>query len=88
MAFGRPPVAFDVGGAAEVIADGETGLLTPPGDARALAAALRRLDADPELRDRLGRGGRQRVRELYAPDVVIDSWAAVYRSCVEGARAA
>jgi glycosyltransferase involved in cell wall biosynthesis len=88
MAFGKPAVAFDVGGAAEVIADGETGLLAPVGDATALATALSMLEADAGLRDRLGRAGRERVRRRYATDAVLDSYEAVYRRCVEGKRVA
>lgn len=56
----RPVVASGVGGLPEVIADGETGLLVPPGDAAALAAALGRLRADRALRDSLGEAGRRR----------------------------
>jgi len=54
LAAGLPIVASDLPALAEVLVDGETALLTPPGDAAALAAALRRLWADRELRARLG----------------------------------
>lgn len=47
MMAGRPVVATAAGGALEIVSDGATGLLVPPGDERALAAALHRLDADP-----------------------------------------
>lgn len=52
FAFGKPVVATQVGALPDIVRDGETGLLVPPGDAAALAAALARL-ADPELRARL-----------------------------------
>ena len=46
-------------------AGGDTGLLVPPGDAPALAAALRRLAADAALRARMGAAGRERAVERY-----------------------
>jgi glycosyltransferase involved in cell wall biosynthesis len=65
MAAGLPVVASDVGGVAEAVADGETGLLVPPADPKALADALGRLLADPELRQRLGRRGWERANERF-----------------------
>jgi glycosyltransferase involved in cell wall biosynthesis len=65
MAAGLPVVASRVGGVPELVEDGVTGLLVPPGDARALADALGRLDADPELRARLGAAGRARAAERF-----------------------
>jgi glycosyltransferase involved in cell wall biosynthesis len=61
MAAGLPVVASAVGGVAELVEDGETGLLVPAGDADALAVALRRLVVDPELRQGLGAAGRRRA---------------------------
>jgi glycosyltransferase involved in cell wall biosynthesis len=61
MAAERPVVASRVGGLAEVIVEGETGALVPPGDTEALARAVDRLAADPSLRARLGAAGRARV---------------------------
>lgn len=65
MAAGCPVVATDVGGVSELLVNGETGFLTPPGDAEALAAALSRLVTDPALRHRLGEAGRRRAREHF-----------------------
>ena len=59
MAYGLAVVATPVGAIGDVIRDGETGLLVPPGDAPALAAALRRVITDPGLRGRLGREARR-----------------------------
>lgn len=64
----RPVVASRVGGLPEVVADGETGLLVPPGDADALASALGRLRADRGLRDRLGEAGRSRWSRLFTAE--------------------
>jgi len=63
MAAGLPVVASDVGAVGELL--GGSGELVPPGDSEALAAALRRLAADPERRARLGAAARERVREHY-----------------------
>ena len=65
MAAGLPVVASDVGGVPELVVDGETGLLVPPGDPHALAAAIDRLLDDPDLRRRLGAAGRLRVSEQF-----------------------
>ena len=63
MAMERPVVATDISGVSELVEDGVTGLLVPPGDPGRLAAALRAIHDDPELAARLGRAGRRRVAE-------------------------
>ena len=62
---GLPVVAGRVGGVPEIVADGETGLLAEPGDAAGFAAALERLLAAPELRQRYGRAAASRVVERH-----------------------
>jgi glycosyltransferase involved in cell wall biosynthesis len=62
MIAGSPVVASDVGGLREVVQHGSTGLLVPPGDADALAAALDSLLDNPDLRKRMGEAGRERAR--------------------------
>ncbi|MGE5549324.1 MAG: glycosyltransferase family 4 protein [Bacteroidota bacterium] len=64
MAMGRAVVAVDAGGVPEVIEDGRDGLLVPPGDGLALAAAVYRLAGDEELRRTLGEGARKRAMEF------------------------
>jgi glycosyltransferase involved in cell wall biosynthesis len=66
MAAGLPVIASAVGGVPEAVRDGETGALVPPRDSAALARALRRLVADPALRERLGDAGRRRVEEEFS----------------------
>jgi glycosyltransferase involved in cell wall biosynthesis len=78
MARGRPVVATPVGGTPEVVADGETGLLVPPQDPAALAAALRRLLADPELRTKMGEAGRRRVEERFSESAMAERVLAIY----------
>ncbi len=63
---GVPVVAADAGGPAEMITNGVDGLLTAPGDVEALAAALRRLHDDAELRARLVRGGSRAEPPVHA----------------------
>src|SRR5439155_16686868 len=62
MALGVAVVATGAGGPAEVVEPGVSGLLVPPRDPPALAAAIERLAGDPELRRRLGSGGDERGR--------------------------
>lgn len=71
-AAGRPVVVSDVGGLPEVVDDETTGLVVPRDDPHALAKALERLLDDPELRQRMGRRGRDRVVEHFTWDVVAD----------------
>jgi len=79
MAFGLPIVATTAGGLPEVVEDGVTGLLVPPGDAHALAAAIMRLLRDGNLRRRLGQAGRARVLREFTVDCVLERTVAVYR---------
>jgi glycosyltransferase involved in cell wall biosynthesis len=79
MALGVPPIAFAVGGLPELIEDGVNGLLVPPGDAAAFAAAADRLVTDERLRLELGSAGRERAREFDVQRMV-DGTDRVYRS--------
>ncbi|MFJ8634584.1 glycosyltransferase family 4 protein [Streptomyces sp. NPDC093568] len=66
MACATPVVGSDVGGIPHVVDEGETGLLVPPGDPDALAAACAKLLADGDLADRMGAAGRRTAEERYA----------------------
>lgn len=70
MAVGVPVVTSRIGQLTNLIEDGVTGLLCPPGDAAALAVALERLRTDPDLRARLGRAGRATVIRDHTWDAV------------------
>ncbi|HID07239.1 MAG TPA: glycosyltransferase, partial [Armatimonadetes bacterium] len=61
MAMELPTVSTTISGIPELIDHGRSGLLTPPGDAVALADALQHLNNDPELRQRFGKAGRETV---------------------------
>ncbi|MFP3461038.1 glycosyltransferase family 4 protein [Arthrobacter globiformis] len=71
LAAGMPIVATAVGQIPSILEDGRTGLLVPPGDASAFAAALLRLGADTALRDRLGTQARAAAVGLYSWDGVL-----------------
>jgi glycosyltransferase involved in cell wall biosynthesis len=70
MASARPVVGSRIGGIPDIVEDGVTGLLVPPGDAEALRAALARLLADPALRERMGQAGLRRVERFKVAAVV------------------
>jgi glycosyltransferase involved in cell wall biosynthesis len=83
MALSRPVVASNVGGIPEMIEDGVTGLLVPPRDAGALAAAILRLLRDHPLADTLGRAGHDLVHESFCIELMV---AAVEQIYDDGAR--
>ena len=78
MACGTAVVASAVGGIPEVVSDGETGLLVPPGDPGALAGALNALIADPARAAALGRAGRERAVAEFGWQAVATQTAALY----------
>jgi glycosyltransferase involved in cell wall biosynthesis len=86
MALGRPVVATRVGGVAEAVEAGETGLLVPLGDEAAFAAALLQLVADPEFSSRLGEKGRQRHHERFGIDRMVEEYARVFEEVLEARR--
>ena len=69
MAACRPIVATGVGGTDEAVMHERTGLLVPPRDPASLAAAIRRLRADPALAQRLAQAGRERVEHEFSAEV-------------------
>jgi glycosyltransferase involved in cell wall biosynthesis len=79
MSVGRPVVATNVGSIHEVVDDGETGFLTPPGDADQFAACLIKLLNDPLLCQRMGDSGRQRVVEHWS----LENMVAGYEQLIE-----
>jgi glycosyltransferase involved in cell wall biosynthesis len=80
MAAARPVVATPVGGVIDAVTDGVTGLLVPPGNPAALAEALRRLEAEPMSRTRLGEAGREAVRAKYHQGPVLEKLTALYET--------
>jgi glycosyltransferase involved in cell wall biosynthesis len=83
LAAGRPVVATRVGGVPDVVRHGEDGLLAEPDSIGALTAALTRFAKDPELRERMGAAGRERVLSRYPLERLIDETDALYRSLLD-----
>jgi glycosyltransferase involved in cell wall biosynthesis len=79
-ACGRPIVTTDTPGCRDVVADGVSGLIVPPNDPHALAAALHELLIDPSLRGRMGNAGRQLVLNGYTQGQVNQANFEVYQT--------
>ena len=69
MAVGKPVIASRTGGLPDIVADGQTGILVPPGDPDALRAALATVIDNPELAASMGAAGRDRVQKFHASTV-------------------
>jgi glycosyltransferase involved in cell wall biosynthesis len=82
MALSRPVVASAVGGIPEMIDDGRTGLLVPPRDPDALAAAISRLLRDPIEAGRIGRAGHDLVHERFCVEQMVRAVETIYDESV------
>ena len=84
MAAKKPVVAYNSGGASEIVVNGETGILVPVGDIDAMAAAVSRLLDDPGLRRQMGQAGGKRVEKLYSIEQHCKAVAEVYDELLNG----
>lgn len=82
MAAGLPVVSFKTGGLPEVILDGATGLLVPPGDLSAFSEALLKLIHDKDLRWKLGQEGRKRAKDHFSHMIMVDSNMKLYQKAL------
>ena|GEM_PF-1221424 len=82
MAHAKPVVAFAVGGISEVVIDGETGVLVPPGDTDAFAAALKELLLDPARAQALGAAGARRAREHFSERQMIARYVELFNTLI------
>jgi glycosyltransferase involved in cell wall biosynthesis len=80
MAMALPVVATAVGGIPETVADGRTGLLVPPEDPAALAAAIAALDRDRALAQRMGEAGRRRVIAEFSMEAMASRYERLYEA--------
>jgi glycosyltransferase involved in cell wall biosynthesis len=83
LACGVPVVATAIGGIPEQIAPGRTGLLTPPGDAIALASAIAQLLSDATLRQRLGWQAHEEAKQRFALDRQVTAYLDWYAEVIE-----
>jgi glycosyltransferase involved in cell wall biosynthesis len=84
MCAGLPVVSTRVGGTAEVVIDGETGMLTPAGDDTDMAGAIVRLLGDSAMRQRMGNAGRERARQLFSEATMAEQYASLYEEMLHG----
>ena len=78
MALGKPIITTDIGSNLELVEDGVSGLLVPPGESRTLTEAVLRVVGDPELASRFGRAARERFERGFTEQVMKDSLWTLY----------
>lgn len=83
QAAGRPVVSTNVGGVADVVADGQCGFITPPGDAAALTAALLKIIDNPELGYSFGEQGRAFVQSRFSYQRLVTDMSRYYYRLME-----
>ena len=86
MSYRVPVIGSRIGGITDIIIDGESGLLVPPGDPAALAAALRRLADDPAFARRLGDAGHAHFERNFGWERIVSRWMEVYGSMMPDGR--
>lgn len=86
MAAARPVIAYDCDGAKEVCLENVTGYLLPPGDLGGLTEKLLQLTQTPTLRERLGAGGREFVRDKFSAERMVDDLHTLYLKLASKAR--
>jgi glycosyltransferase involved in cell wall biosynthesis len=79
MAWGRPVAAYRSGGAAEMIVDGETGLLVEGGDVAGLGLAMARLATDANLRASMGAAGKRRAAQHFSTEAHVARMEQLFR---------
>ncbi len=86
MASGLAMIVTDVGGNAEAVVDGTSGLVVPPKDPASLAQAIRRLATDAGLRARFGRAARERVQQHFSIEDCVRQHEKLYRAMIASSR--
>jgi glycosyltransferase involved in cell wall biosynthesis len=86
MALEIPPIVTDTGGSPELVEQGDSGLVVPPGDAGALAAAITQLATDPRRALAMGRRARARLAERFTLEASVDAHQRLYEELLQEAR--
>jgi glycosyltransferase involved in cell wall biosynthesis len=84
--LGRPVIGTRLSGTPEIVEEGVTGLIVPPGDTAAMAAALQQLALAPEQRHRMGQAAHERIGRLFTVPAMVEGTLASYRRAIEAAR--
>jgi glycosyltransferase involved in cell wall biosynthesis len=84
MAWSRPVVATAVNGCPEIVVDGNTGFLVPPGDATAWARRIVDLLSDPAMATAMGQRGRRRVEERFSLREMVARIESLYQQMAQG----
>jgi hypothetical protein len=83
MAYGKAVIGCKTGGVPEVIKDGDTGILVPPGDSQSLAKAIVRLLKDPTVRLEMGQRARKHVETHFRRELMVERTVAVFREAAK-----
>ena len=84
MSYRIPVIGSAIGGITDIITDGETGLLVPPENSGAIAAAIERVATDQAFAERIALAGNRTVRERFGWDAIIKAWQECYAAALRG----
>jgi glycosyltransferase involved in cell wall biosynthesis len=87
FAASKPVVASDIGGVPEVVEEGISGYLVPPGRAEPLARAILKMLGDPAKMQSMGAAGYERVRREFTFEAQTEKLEAIYRQMINGSKA-
>ena len=83
IASGLPVIAHDVGGVSEIVEDGKNGFLVPPNDVARFVDCIETLNANPELRNSMGKYGKEKVSHCHNADLMVTKMQEVYNSFIQ-----
>jgi glycosyltransferase involved in cell wall biosynthesis len=85
MVMRKPVVVTDCNGSRELVRDGETGFLVPPGDYRATAERIAYLLDNPREARRMGQSGRKLIEEQFSLNTMVDETVQIYQLAIQSA---
>ena len=83
-AAGVPVLAFDIAGSREAVVHGKTGVLVPPGDVASLQKAVAVMIDEPGMRREFGQAGRQRMKDEFPVEIMVERHIKLYESVIDG----